>query len=154
MQLQSRKSIGFTLIEILVGLTITALIFGGGYATYRDFVRREALNSAYDELATNLNLAKQRALSGEKPAGCTATLSGYEVRFAQDQYSVVAVCGSTRTTVKDVRLPEGVTVSGQTILYKVLGTGTNLGEETTITLEQSGTGETRETTVTVEGTIR
>ena len=38
-----KHNAAYTLIEILVALTIVGLIFGIGYVNFRDFARRQAL---------------------------------------------------------------------------------------------------------------
>lgn len=149
------RKTGFTLIEILVGLTITALVFSGGYVSYREFARREALNSLTKALASDLLLAKQRALSGEKPPECTKddVFDGYRVVFDQDRYQIVALCGSRTPLVREKILPENVSISGPTVVYKPLGQGTNLSGDTTITLTQTSQ-ETEKITLSKEGTVK
>ena len=68
--LKPKKS-GFTLIEILVSMTIIGFLFSFGYASFRDFSRRQALAGVVKQVQGDLRLAQQKALSGEKPSGCT-----------------------------------------------------------------------------------
>lgn len=146
---------GFTLIEILVGLSIVALLFVGGYASYREFARRQVLDNSFEELRSDLNLAQQKALSGEKPSGCTGTLLGYKVGFTQTSYSVAASCSLGEVVVRQFSLPNGVVLSAPaSVLYKVIGEGTDLLADATIKLTQVSTGKTRQTTLTVGGTLR
>lgn len=151
---------GFTLIEILVGLTIVALLFGVGYASYRDFARRQILNSSYDKIRSSLSLAQQLALSGDKPAGCPANsvLSGYRVDFGQKKFyaECVGPGGTTLAQEKIIDIPPGIEISSSqsTILYKVLGQGTDQVSETTITITQTGTGSTINAILTQDGRLK
>lgn len=154
------SSKGFTLIEILVGLTITALLFGVGYASYRGFVRRQVLNSAYEKLKASLSLAGQLALSGEKPSDCPANsvLNGYRVDFVRKEF--YAECagpgGTTKAQEKTIDIQDGIEISSSrpTILYKVLGQGTDQASEATITIKQTATGNTLNALLTQDGKIQ
>lgn len=149
------QNFGYTLIEILVGLTITALIFSGGYTNYRDFVRREALSNAFNKLEKDLNLARQRSLSGEKPTNCASyELRGYNVSITGSGYSVTASCGPTSVPVREFRFPQGITASPNQIFFKTLGQGTTSSSDEEVTLTQDSTNEQRILTVTSEGSVK
>lgn len=154
---------GFTLIEILVVLSISALVFIGGYAGYRDFTRRQILGNAQEEMKSDLVLARQRALSGETPSGCNGNFEGYRLSltFLDPQglssYSVCAKCSvSSPSCIKTVYLPMGITIpSGgpSQFIFKPLGQGTNLSSDLILTLTQSSTGSQKMIKVTTAGTI-
>lgn len=145
---------GYTLIELMVALTIAALLFLIGYASYREFVRRQALDNTYKELKSDLKLAQQQALSGEKPDSCTGALFGYEVAFAESAYTVSASCGGM-VQVRQRALPGGITLSGSdTILYKIIGEGTTLTGDISLTLTQASTGRTKILEISKEGTLK
>lgn len=148
---------GFTLIELLVVMSIIGILFGIGIAQYMNFNRRQILDQAAQELKSNLRLAQNKALAGEKQSGWCASpnhLRGYQLRFNSTQnYLIEAVCsdGSTRQ-VKSTALPSSVTKSGSTsVLFKVLAQGV----ETEASFALSGYGEPPQTvTVTKTGEIR
>ena len=152
---------GYTLIEILVALTIIGLLFGVGYAGFRDFSRRQAIADAAKEIQGDLRLAQGEAITGKKPEGCsdTKTLSGYGFRADTSKYSIEANCGGSVIIIKNVDLPPDITLLTPTpnpLLFKVLGQGTNLGSDVnwTLTLTQTGTGNTVTVTVTAGGEVK
>lgn len=151
---------GFTLIEILVGLTIVTLLFGVGYAGYRDFARRQILNSSYDKIRSSLSLAQQLALSGDKPVGCpaNAVLNGYKVDFSQKKFyaECVGPAGTTRAQERTIDIPVGIEISSSqpTVLYKVLGQGTDQSSEVSITIRQTATGNTINAILTQDGRLK
>lgn len=55
---------GFTLIELLIVIMIMALIFGLGFANYRDFQRRQVLEAAVRLVIGDLRFAQEQAISG------------------------------------------------------------------------------------------
>lgn len=89
---RSQNTSAYTLIEILVSLTIIGILFGIGYVSFRDFARRQSIAGAAKVLQGNFRLAQQQALSGQKPSGC-GTLDGVRLRINSTQsYAVEAVC--------------------------------------------------------------
>lgn len=131
------SSKGYTLIEILVGLTIVSILFGVGYAGFREFAARQVLTSSYNELNSNLTLAQQLALTGQKPGSCPSPLDGYEVLFREDSYTVSAKCGNQKVEIKKVDLVPSILLESSvpTILFKVLGQGTDIDGSVDITLK-------------------
>jgi len=158
------KKGGYTLIEILVSLTIVGLIFGLGFVGYREFARRQDLLSSIRNLQGNLRFTQELALAGKKPAGCSV-LDGYNFKIISNtSYEIRALCDIVPLAEKIVPLPTGITISNlspdltpsNTILFKTLGAGMNMavGSSTTITLTQTATGNTNSITVTAGGEIR
>ena len=126
----SNKKKGYTLIEILVSLTIIGAIFGFGYASFRDFSRRQAVADAAKLIQGDLRFAQENAMAGQKPAGCNTTLDSYSFnRLSSTRYTIDANCGAATVTVKDVNVSFGITLSTPSpnpIKFNVLGRGTNV----------------------------
>jgi len=89
-----KKTIGLTLVEILVTSAIVMTISGLGLAAYNDFNNRQILNATADELKNNLRQVRGWAMAGRKMTGCTDTLSGYQISFSPGdcQYQVAVLC--------------------------------------------------------------
>jgi prepilin-type N-terminal cleavage/methylation domain-containing protein len=155
-----KKYWGYTLVEVLVSLTIIGLLFGFGFASFRDFSRRQALEGASRSLKGELRLLQSKASAGEKPAGCGASiLSTYSFVVSASSYNIIANCsGGVNVTVKTGSLDTGITMAStqNTISFKVLGQGTNIlsGGSAVITLSQAGTSNTSLITVTAGGEIK
>lgn len=170
MQLQSDKPLGrhqkkgYTLIEILVGITIIGLLFSFGYVSFREFAGRQALVGTVKQVEGDLRLAQGKALSGEKPedTDCDSpkVLHGYLFRIISGgtTYRLTASCSGGNKVVKSVDLPAGFTISStiDPILFKVLGQGTDIpsGQSATITITQVGTGKVSIVMVTSGGEIK
>lgn len=155
---------GFTLVEMLVVMTIIGILFAVGIARYQVFNRNQILTQAAEELKNNLRLAQQKALAGEKPAisgFCTDpgdTLASYRLKFIPSglRYNIKAICSDGSVQPNDFisyNLPENVTgPGGQEVLFKVLGQGIDANSQVTFTLTYSGVG-IRNVTVTRVGKI-
>lgn len=148
------NSRGFTLLELMIVFSIMTILFTFGIALYREFARRQALQNFYKEMVVSLALAREKALSGEKPSGCSGTLVGYQVSFSSSSYTVSAVCNSL-VPVNTYSAPADISLSGfSSFVYKVLGQGTTLANPLSVTLTQSSTGKSINATITREGMLQ
>lgn len=162
-----KHQFGFNLIELLVAISIMGILFAAGYANYRDFSRRQVLQNMAKTVQGDLRLAQSTASSAKLPpdASCNTNgdLTGYFFNvLANNRYEIRASCsgGAVSTVSKVVTLTNGITIASpypvpNPILFKVLGSGTNItAASTTITLVQSGTGDTASITISKEGKIQ
>jgi prepilin-type N-terminal cleavage/methylation domain-containing protein len=172
-----KSCLGFTIIELLVTISIIAILFGLGAAKYNEFNRRQIIAQAANELKSNLILAQDKALSGEKDCrvskcggndGVCGTndanersLEGWFVRIPSPPnntyYEIYGQCGGI--TFPDV--PKRVDLSQRGLLitsslsapihFYPLGLGVE--EEAVITLSHPGYGLTEELRVNKAGEI-
>ena len=165
MQLPSNQSMkGYTLIEILVALTVVGILFGVGYVSFRDFSRRQSINSNARQVASDLRFAQELSASGKKPAGCTGSLDGYNFRVTSaTAYSIEAKCSlagvAQIVSAKTVSLINNVRVSTSgtnPILFKSVSEGTNIpaGQSVTLVLSQPGVAYTASLTIGQNGDIK
>lgn len=157
---------GYTLIEILVGLTIIGILFSVGYVSFRDFSRRQALAGVAKQIQGDIRLAQEQSLSGKKPEDplnkCAGVnfLDGYNFKVNSTSvpasYSVEAVCAGQAVEIKSVNIPSDFSISSTiaTILFKPLGQGTNIPvESATITITQDSTGNQALIVVSAAGEV-
>ena len=157
MQLRSNKPLGFTIIELLISISILVFIASGLYSAYREVSRRAVFDSTYRELKSNLSAVRQEALSGVRPAGCgTLPLTDYRVRFTGSSYVVEAHCEGYIIT-RTFDLPANVTFTTRptSISYKVIADGVTIQGPSTITVETTvGGTQTRMITINNQGLIQ
>ncbi len=68
---KSKASAGFTLVEVLVVLSITAIIVGAATPSFMNIMANNRVAAASNELVTSLNLAKSEAVrSGQTIVLC------------------------------------------------------------------------------------
>jgi|WetSurSiteA1Bulk_404760.scaffolds.fasta_scaffold00731_1 prepilin-type N-terminal cleavage/methylation domain-containing protein len=157
---------GFTLIELLVVLTILGIVFSIGYANFRDYSRKQVLESFARQFRSDIRLAQENAIAGKKPEGCTV-LDGYLVEFTENLYSVIAVCSPAQTfPIAEVFNPTGITTSPSyfpmpSFTFKALSSGVTFSNEASaingfqnIILSQVNTSNTVTITVTSGGEIK
>jgi prepilin-type N-terminal cleavage/methylation domain-containing protein len=89
-----KKNRGFTLIEILIVISIGSVVMTIAAARYNQLTQRKRIEQQTKNTVTFLRKIKKMADSGEK-VGCTGTLERYYVRndaTEPDKISAVAVC--------------------------------------------------------------
>lgn len=125
-----RKSVGFTLIELMVAISITAVLGTLGIAGFTNFNRAQVFQAASNEVVTLLNLAKSRAQSQIKPpALCSSsqTLEGYEVKITKPKdYALYLRCsrGISKQVDEWVReLPNDISVDASQTFFFPIQTG-------------------------------
>ncbi|PWU22888.1 hypothetical protein C5B42_04870 [Candidatus Cerribacteria bacterium 'Amazon FNV 2010 28 9'] len=105
------RCFGYTLIELVVVIGIIALLVGGSVAGYSTLNNRQLVLTSGKEVESVMRTAQQRAISGEKPSGCT-NLLGYNVTAANGSsaYTLNAICsGNTTIKMQSDQLRSGVT---------------------------------------------
>lgn len=154
-----KTSPAFTLVELMVVVSIMALLFGLGYAQYQNFNRGQVLNQAALNLKNDLRDAQNSALSGIKPTGCSGVLTAYKVTFNAGSYDIDSEVTGCAASTKTIALPQNVTISSLPLLpnpnpirFKVLAQGTDINGSTTVTL-RSSFGQTKTLTITSSGDI-
>lgn len=163
---------GYTLIEILIALTIMSLIFGIGFSGFRDYSRRQTLESIARQVRGDISTAKERALAGTKPASPNAqcdtphTLMGHGI-FAVGggaSYQLYAICTNGTSFIDTRTMPTGFTIVRtfpfgcpiDSTYFRVLGLGTSIqtGCDATFTITNTASSQTTVVTMTSSGEIR
>jgi len=141
---------GFTLIEMVIAISITTIIFGLGLTTYQNFSKKQIVEQTTLNLKADLRLTKDKALSGQKPDewcnGPGETLSGWKLDLGASGYSILPVCSGGSDLdgdiTKTVSFPAGVTSNTPAqILFKVLGQGVD-SDYTIVLGDVSGNSQT------------
>jgi prepilin-type N-terminal cleavage/methylation domain-containing protein len=148
-----RVTKGYTLVELLVGISIVAVIFGVGFISYREFSRRQSLTGITKQLVGDLRLAQQLALTGQKPEVCTK-LIGYTFTATSSNYKIIASCSGGTVETKTVDISADTTISAGSVTFKVLGQGTSLTSPLTFTITNSSSGVSGTVTIGIGGDIQ
>lgn len=110
------KSNGFTIIEILVVISVMGIISALGIAGFSKYNDIQLVQTAANDIANTLNLAKSRALSQVKEGsncGTSSDLIEYRVRFfvtgSADRYRLRISCVDGTSDILLKFLPKNVT---------------------------------------------
>lgn len=153
-----RKSKGFTLIELMVVLSVTAFLGTLGIAGFITYNQIQILQSASSDVVTVLNLAKSRAQSQVKlSALCSSseTLDGYRVEIlAPKNYTLYLHCsGNDRKVEEEAKvLARDVKFDSNVSFFFPLQSG-GVQVPGTITITHSGNGRSKTITVNSLGGV-
>lgn len=159
---------GFSLIELIIVLTIIAIISTIGIASFVNYSRSQTVKNVALDLVTILNTAKSKALSQVKPPStileCNGkSLDGYEVSICQQancissannyNYELHVVCEGNKGLIDGRINPSGISISpdGENFFFPVLKGGISLSNSVSITV--SGFNTTKIITVYPDGRI-
>lgn len=151
------KRYGFTFIELMVVMSIMAIFFAVAQANYRDFQRRRDLDGVVSEFTSQLVVAQQKALAGDR-TGCGTgfDLAGYAVaRLSSTTYSIGVSCGLASIPTS-ISLPAGYVfdTAWPTFIFTSVGGGLSVNSNVTMTIRQTSTGSTASVVVTPTGEIK
>lgn len=160
------KNKGFTLIEILLAMSMVLLIASGSFIGFKSFNQQQALSSTWDTLRNNFNEARSNAASQViRTNVCNSpgqTLVGHQLNFYTNSYDLVEVCrtaGGAESTpvIKTIPLPPGITFNPVPnpafIRFVVLTGGISGVSNRTVTITNTQ-GNTRRITVNTVGVIQ
>lgn len=108
---------GFTIIELLVVISIGIIFAGMSLARYNTYSSQSKLISDGRKLVDVLELAKKKALSSDllitpgTPQTFCSNFTGYKVVLSESSYSLNYCCALVCTKVQDYALVSGNTIS-------------------------------------------
>lgn len=156
-------SAGFTLIEIIIAISLLAILLTGGVASFISYNQAQSLNTAALDVFTMLNKAKSRTQSQVKPDICinqSRSLDGYSVVISPltKTYTLNAVCTERDVLIESKALPDNISFNTrettktqflfQVISGSILGGGKGAG-----TVAIDGYGQTKAINVDELGNI-
>jgi len=96
---------GFTLIEIIIVITIMGLLLGMGSVSYNYFSQQKSVEKDAEFIRDKINLTRERTVNRDIAANTAcATFDGYELRFnrgSPQSFTVRLYCNN-RTIQRDI----------------------------------------------------
>jgi prepilin-type N-terminal cleavage/methylation domain-containing protein len=118
--LQSLK--GFTLIEMIVTISIMLVVIGGSIAAFSAFQDRKKVEQAARDVHQLVVMAATKTSVGERPSPCAA-FTGYRVRLVTSNLILYGMCDGSQVENRRIALPAGVTYTIPTVTFAPLHGG-------------------------------
>jgi type II secretory pathway pseudopilin PulG len=115
---------GYTLIELLIYISITGLLITLGTSAYRESQNRQAIRQDVETALEILNSAKKEAIIGKKD--CADNLLGIRVTLNSNSISKQAICQSTQGELLDYPLKVSTFSLSQNFLFRPVSGSTDL----------------------------
>lgn len=115
-----RQSRGFTLPELMIVITILAVLMGAGVPAFAEFIRNQRVKTASFDLFSSLVAARSEAITRNTtvtltPASATDWAGGWKITY------VNATSGST-VTLRDQSAMPNISITGPTsLIYRGSG---------------------------------
>lgn len=165
---------GFTLIEILIVISISVIFMVVSYGGFRDFARRQEQTVAKRTIIQDLREAQKNASTGYKPTGCTGTLVGFSFRVTTAantnpvSYEISAICTNPlggadvelllKTNTLTANIYFRTNPNPNPIVFNALGRGTNIAGSTALSVSSrnnpTGVSYDLPVTITQSGEIK
>jgi len=123
------KQKGFTLIELMVVISITAILGVLGIAGFVNYNQTQVLQFSANEVVNMLNLAKSRAQSQVKlgdSCGTHTFLEGYRVDIISndnDSYVLNSLCSGVLSPLETKTLPSSLSFDADNSFFFPIQTG-------------------------------
>ena len=120
---------GFTLIEMIVTVSIILVVFGAALAAFIRFNDKQVVQTTVSSVHQFLESARTRARVRDNADQAGCTLQGYKVETSGSSLQMRLLCGAGKFSVSDGAIrdtytpPTGVTVTSLDVsYYTLLGT--------------------------------
>lgn len=120
---------GYTLIEMLVVLTVLILFLGIGVANFQAETEQNRIDQGQRKIGEILNLARKNAIAGQVSTNCIGTLLGYKVTLMQNpqRLAVYMMCNGTDVLYYTYRIDDIQNVSLSMMDYYSVLTSSSQG---------------------------
>ncbi len=113
-----KSTSGFSLLELLVVISLTSVLAGGGFFAFTQYARTQTMNQAVEGIKLVYDQARNYAVSNVKPEhvgdnGCVLdgeTLKGYRVDLSTNTYTLVINCKDIEPPSIVSKLPSDITI--------------------------------------------
>jgi len=94
-----RFILGFSLLELIIVISIALLFSGLLLAQYGNFIEQSRLKSEANRLKNILELAKKKTIARDITGSCVSGFNGYEINaVSSSRYDLVSCCGTCDET--------------------------------------------------------
>jgi len=146
---------GFSLVELIVGVTITAILLTMGLSAYRQAQNRAYIQAAKESILEILQSSQKQAYIGENDCTDSGIFEGVEVRVqTPSSISVLPKCAGVYGASDTHTLSNLTFQSSHTILFKPLGQGVGLGGTNSLDIIYQIYGNSYAVNITAPGNIR
>jgi len=106
-----KKNSGFTIIELLVVISIMVLFIGATLAQYNNYTQQLKLKNEAKKLVDVIELAKKKALTSDLQDKNCISFTGYRITTSAGAYSLLFGCNAVYTLIQNYNLSTNITIT-------------------------------------------
>lgn len=149
--------LGYTLIELLIVISLIGILSSVGLAVYNNFNRNQLITASAKKIVGDLRLTQSLAANNQKPADSCGVLNGYIFVISGTSYHIDVDCSNpvyNNNPVKTGFIASNIVTTGFTrVKFMVLRQGIIFTGGQTLTLTAPGFSKTKIITVDRGGGI-
>lgn len=146
--MDNNKQKGFTLLEVMIVLAVTAVLSVGSLSSYRSFDQTKKLEADTEEFIESIELAKKLVSSGERP--CINYTGQYALTWGAERFAVQPQgCAVIQEHELRGNIFETATSSA---LFNPFGRGTSLTSDVCILIRNVYHDKCNQITIETSGT--
>jgi len=126
---------GYTLIELLITISITGILIVFGLSGYSKNQERQIALSAKESIIAILQEAQTQATIGEND--CSGIFQGVRVTLTNSTVTKTPVCAGGDGTAKETIIPSVTFSNSYSLIFLPLGNGVNLGGASSLNIDYS-----------------
>ncbi|HJV85913.1 MAG TPA: GspH/FimT family pseudopilin [Noviherbaspirillum sp.] len=142
---RSKRSGGFTLTELLVTMTISAILLGIGIPSFTSFIGSQGATTASHDVTSMLTLARSEAIKRNTNVVATPVSGDWK-----NGWTVDVTAGGTTTTLNKQAAYKGLAITSS-VTSVTYGSNGRIQGSTVPTFEITGNSHTRCVKVTLSG---
>jgi len=146
---------GYTLIELLITISITTILITFGMNAYRKSSDLQTIKSQTETIIITLTSAQKAATTGK--TDCTSRYVGEQVQVSAGSSTITttSICSTDQGAPRIISLIDMTFTQDATLLFKPLNQGIDLGGSNTLNLDyQNSQNEVYRIEISQSGTIR
>lgn len=151
----SSKNKGFTLLELILVITIVTILSGVTFAKYRDILHKARLEKNVSQMVDQVSLARNRVLAKDlSPVASCATFEGYVIQvLTPSTYSIWIRCSGLDTLVNSYTLDKTLFIGTVPSIYLFKPPLAQLDSQQTITVKEPSSNKCTTIIIKPIGTI-
>jgi len=146
---------GYTLIELLITISITTILITFGMSAYRKSSDLQTVKSQTETILIALTSAQKAATTGK--TDCTSRYIGEQVQVSAGSSTITttSICSTDQGAPRIISLIDLTFTQDAALLFKPLNQGIDLGGSSTLNLDyQNSQNEVYRIEISQSGTIR
>ena len=150
-----QRRVGYTLIELLISISITLILITFGLSAYRQMQASQTVAAAESSILTILTDAEKKAAIGYKDPTCIGPYLGIQIAVSAGGNTMTsqALCQGGNGAVVTYTIANAAFSAANSLIFQPLAQGVSLSGGSSLNLDYTLSGSTYRFVITNSGNI-